>query len=463
MGSESGLGQKRSEVNGPRQVAGRRDPSRGAVLAHLALLTPVFGACESGATEGSVDDSDGSVSTLEVTPAAVHILGTSESLAVVHDLEARSDGTIWVLNSIAPFFVAFDSAGGILGAHGTQGGGPEEFRSPSAFVTGGIDDGVWVLDIRRHALVRISDPEAPWAEVPLPREAIPPGTVRGGMDLMSPVVRTARLGDEVILPRSMAGLEAGVNSMVAGMLRADLVGLGTEDGSVETVLSLGGVLEDPFVGFEATEGGFPLWKRLWAVCRNEEVRVFDRVRNQLRGFDRSGMELPAVDLPDEYRLDAVTPRQFAEVVFPLRQAEMTGGVGSRLSEVDSARLVTEMAASVQGTPAQLAAYLPVFSDFRCSPEGTMWLRPFDLDVGALSGGRSWLRITPTGNVGEILLPERFDAFRFSEDRVWGVQRDEFDVASIAWAALPRPLTESPEAGGEGGRVGAVIRAPRAGK
>lgn len=254
---------------------------------------------------------------------------------------------------------------------------------------------------------------------------------------MSPVVRTARLGDQVILPQSLAGLEVGVNSMVAGMLRADLLGFDTGSGSVESVLSLGRVLDDPFEGFVASEDGFPLWRRLWAVCGGDELRVYDRVRHQLRGFDPSGVELTAIDLPPENRITEVTPRQFAEVFFPLRQAEMTGGVGSRLSAADSARLLNEMASGVKGTPTELAAYLPVFSDFRCSPQGTMWLRPFDVDEGGLSGGRSWLEIKPNDGVREIEFPQGFDPYRFADDRVWGVQRDAFDVASIAWAPLPR--------------------------
>jgi hypothetical protein len=371
-----------------------------------------------------------------IPPDSVRILGTSDSLAIVHDVAVLPDGTVWVLNSLPPFFMAFDPAGRIIQAHGAQGGGPEEFQLPSAFVTGRIDGEVWVLDIRRHALVRVSSPDEPRAEIPLPRDVIPPGTVRGGMDLMSPVVRTARLGDEVILPRSMAGLEAGVNSMVAGMLRAELLAFDPGTGEVEPFLSLDAVLDDPFLGFEPTEGGFPLWRRLWAVCGPDEVRVFDRVRHQLRGFDRGGNELPPIELPREYRPNAVTPRQFAEVVFPLRQAEMTGGVGSRLSEADSVRLLNEIAGGVRGDPAQLAAYLPVFSDLRCSPEGTVWLRPFDVETGGLSGGPTWLGIAPTGDVWEMLLPKGFDPFSFTEDRVWGVQRDEFDVASIAWAPLP---------------------------
>jgi hypothetical protein len=39
-------------------------------------------------------------------------------------------------------------------------------------------------------------------------------------------------------------------------------------------------------------------------------------------------------------------------------------------------------------------------------------------------------------VREVRFPERFDPHRFTEGRVWGVLRDELDVASVAW--LPAP-------------------------
>lgn len=371
--------------------------TRASRSTHSVLLVATVVACDPSPPNVG-DDGSGP---LQITSESVQVLGTSESLAIVLDLEVLPNGNVWALNSLAPFFVAFDSTRAEIEAHGTEGGGPEEFQLPSAFVTGGA-----------HATV---------------------GT--GGTSETSPVVRAARLVEEVILPQSMVGLEAGVNSMVAGMLQADLLACDPESGVVEPMLSLGSVLGDPFEGFIATEEGFPFWRRLWVVCGEDELRVFDRVRHQLRGFDRSGAELPTIDLPPETRITQVGPRQFAQVVFPLRQAEMTGG-GSHLSEADSARLLNEMVGGLQGSPTELAAYLPMFSDFRCSPQGTMWLRPFDADEGGLSGGRSWLEISPNGAAREIEFPQGFDPFRFADGRVRGVQRDQFDVASIAWAPLP---------------------------
>jgi hypothetical protein len=46
------------------------------------------------------------------------------------------------------------------------------------------------------------------------------------------------------------------------------------------------------------------------------------------------------------------------------------------------------------------------------------------------------RITQDGVAQEIHFPNRFDVYRFISGRIWGVQRDEFDVASVAWIEVP---------------------------
>ncbi|MEQ8329325.1 MAG: hypothetical protein RH859_02555 [Longimicrobiales bacterium] len=372
---------------------------------------------------------------LEVAASDVRVLGTTPELAVVLDLEVLPDGRVWVINSAPPYFVGFDPDGTLIAAHGQEGGGPEEFRMPAGFVTGGLDGEAWTFDVRRHALIRVSAPDDAWRDVGLPRATLPPGTVQGGMDFMSPVVRTARLGSGVVVPHSTGTLQSGVFTLVESILKADLMRFDPATGTVDSILSLGTALDDPFVGFEAVAGGFPLWKRLWAVCGGDHLRVYDRVRNQLRGFDANGAELEPVALPPT-GLEEVSAHDFARAVFLLRQAEATGGVGSRLSPEDSLRLINGMAAELSGEPSQLAAYLPAFVDFRCTEGGTMWLRPLDLDRGGLQGARAWLRVEPDGGTRRVTLPERFDPLRFTDDRVWGVLRDDFDVASVAWAPLP---------------------------
>ena len=41
--------------------------------------------------------------------------------------------------------------------------------------------------------------------------------------------------------------------------------------------------------------------------------------------------------------------------------------------------------------AQDAAVLPQYVDFRCNDDGTMWLRPMDLEAGGMAGSMTWLR------------------------------------------------------------------------
>lgn len=401
--------------------------------ASAAAIVPLLSTAACGRESPSEDEGP-----VYVSEADVRVLGTSDQLSQVLDLEVLPSGAVWVLNSVEPFFVGFDAQGRALPTHGAEGGGPEEFRMPAAFMTGGWEDEAWVLDFLRHDLVRVSRPDA-WAEISIPQQDIPAGSLRGGMSLMSATVRTARIDHEVIVARADVSLEGGLTAFRLGILGADLVALDLETGSVRTIVSLAEVLANPAEGFVATEGGFPLWYRLWAVCGDDQIRVYDRVRNELRGFSSDGTELASVQLPAPQWTE-VTPREFAGVIFPLREAEITGGVGSRLSSQDSLRIVNEIVQGVQGQPSELASYLPRYVDFRCSDDGVMWMQPLDLEVGGLSGGALWLRITPDGVIQEVHFPVRFDAMRFSPRRVWGVQRDELDLASVAWIELPNALT-----------------------
>ena len=79
--------------------------------------------------------------------------------------------------------------------------------------------------------------------------------------------------------------------------------------------------------------------------------------------------------------------------------------------------------------------LPRYVDYRCDNEGTQWIQPFDIDtpgplMGGLRGGRVWLRITTDGETEEIRLPDSFDPYRFTPDKIWGVQRDELDAGKL---------------------------------
>ena len=375
---------------------------------------------------------------LVLDASEVHVVGSSESLAVVEDLQALSDGSIWVLNSSEPFFVRFSGDGEVLQEYGARGGGPEEFLLPAGFVTRTVYGDAWVLDARRHAFIELSRPDSAWNVIRIPSDSLPPGSLIGGRSLLNNQVRTARLGEEIILPRTGRSLQDGMIAFSAAIWGADLWALEPASGSARRVLALSEVLGDPMAAFGATTEPPPmlLWFRLWAICGGDEIRVYDRLRNEVRGFSPDGAELDAVPLPP-IRLTEVAPEQFARAIFAFRQAEMTGEVGSDLSSADSARLISQIVQQSPWDPNQLATVLPRYVDLRCTDEGVLWMQPFDPTIGGLVGGRTWIRVTEAGAT-EVVFPERFDPFQFATDRIWGIQRDELDVASVAWVPAPQP-------------------------
>ncbi len=375
----------------------------------------------------------------------VHVLGTSEAIATVYDLEVLSDGTVWVFNSLEPFFVGFDANGAVLQEHGRAGGGPEEFGAPSGFVVGGIDGKAWTFDRERHLMIDVSAPDVARSEISLPRDAIPPGSL-WGTNPFGGLVRTARLGDDLILPRrAQPDRETTVSGSWLSIWTADLVAMNLGTRSVREVIALGTTLGDPTAHFELDGTGLPVpfWFRLWAVCADSEIRVYDRLRNEVRGFTLDGVEIEATPLPP-VSLDEVTHREFARVMFDVAAVELMGQVtsaGVEMSAADSVQILEGFLRSLDAPPAQLANLLPRYVDYRCDDEGTQWIQPFDIDtpgplMGGLRGGRVWLRITTDGETEEIRLPDSFDPYRFTPDKIWGVQRDEFDVASVAWIAVP---------------------------
>jgi hypothetical protein len=401
-------------------------PAAAAAVALASLL-----GCERA--PGTSADDVGASTALDASD--IHLFGTSRSIAVVRDLEVLPDGRVWIINSVEPFFVGFNPAGDVIDEYGSSGGGPEEFGRPLGFVAGGIDGEAWVFDGVRHSLVEVSRREKPWSETRLPTDVVPRGSVIGGRDLTDNRVRLARLDHEVLLPRASASMDDGVFSFWLAVWGADLLAVDVSADSVRRLISLREVLGDPTVGLDRdVDLPFPLWFRLWTVC-GDRVRVYDRPGNRVRAFASDGSELEPTALPP-VTLERVTQRQFARAVLGLLMAERLGRTGGDVSAEDSARLLNEAVAEARGKPEQLALYLPRYTDLRCADDGTLWLRPLDIDVGGLKGGPVWIRITPEGDTQEIRLPDRFDAFRFTTDRVWGVRRDEFDVASVAWIAVP---------------------------
>ncbi|MQA89130.1 MAG: hypothetical protein GEU90_02665 [Gemmatimonas sp.] len=368
----------------------------------------------------------------------VHILGTSDAIATVEDLEVLPDGTVWVLNSVEPFFVGFGADGEVLQTRGRSGGGPGELQEPAGFTDGGIDGAAWALDVGRHAFLQVSGPDTTSREIAIPPDPIRPGTVLGGMNLLSRRVRTARMEGEIVLPRASIEGEIPATSYWYYGWSPDLVALNFSTDEVRTVVRLAEILGDPRPSLLTGEyPPFPLWYRLWGVCGADEIRVYDQIQNQIRGFTSEGVEREPTALPPP-SYEEVTPRQFARATFDLGAVERMGQVPPgpiQVTAADSAQIIQRITSRVTQSPEDLASLLPMYVDYRCDGAGTQWIQPIDLDIGGLRGGPIWLRLSPDGGAQEVRFPDRFDAYRFTSERVWEVQRDELGVASVAWIDL----------------------------
>ena len=209
-------------------------------------------ACESA----SVDVSLGAP--IELGESAIEILGRSDSLTVVRDLELASDGSVWALNSAEPFFVGLGANRESLGSHGRSGRGPRDFPRPAGFVAGGWQGEIWAFDLVRHAMIRISQPDAEWAEISLRSASLPPGTVQGGMSMLGGTVRTARLDREFIVARTSETMQSGVLSLRLSLMRPDLIAFDPDTGETRTLVALSEALDDPSDDFTPERGRVPV-------------------------------------------------------------------------------------------------------------------------------------------------------------------------------------------------------------
>lgn len=429
-------------IHAPR----RGHAHRGGISAACPILTALTGLAALVALTACGRESSGSAgaeSAAIVVPSSdVHVVGTPESVTSVRDLDVLSDGSVWVLDAAEPFFVGFRPDGTVLRAYGRRGGGPGEFGNPVGFVEGGIDGQAWAFDMRRHAMIEVSRPDSADGEILLPRRTIPPMSLMPGISVVSNyAVRTARLGRDLILPRRSHPRETGIFSYWLSVWTADLVALDPKTDSVHTVVSLDRVLGDATSHFDMTGSAlpFPLWNRLWTVCQDREIRVYDRLRNTVLRFGADGTELGSIALPP-VSTTPVTREQYARDVFTFALVEVMGRVPAtgryEVSPADTARILKGLMSRITAPPERLTKLLPRYTDLRCDAQGTMWMRPFDAGEGGLTGGPVWLRIMPDGRTDRVRLPDRFDPYRFTLRRIWGVQRDTLDVASVAWIAAP---------------------------
>jgi hypothetical protein len=355
----------------------------------------------------------------------VHALSAVDVITRVVDLEPTSDGRVWVLNSIAPYFVVLGPDGRLERQFGDQGGGPEEFNRPVALARRAGSDDVWAYDWGRNALIRISAEER--RELALPRDTIPIQaliTFKGaGINPAPPWLEST--SDGFLLARARVTREESA----LHLWNADLILV--REGGLETTVELrmpiADLLGDPASRYGAATVLIPY--PLWTACADGTVGLYDPLANSLRRFAEDGEELEAVTLPDERRLPMT-----ADLVFEMFYRQFAEDRPSaQVPEKEAFRRLTEEQ-NQQFVSASAPAF-PEYSDLRCGADGTLWLRLFDTANGRLGQGADWLRLSTDRSHTSVALPRTFRTFRLASERIWGTVQDTLGVESIAWIGL----------------------------
>jgi hypothetical protein len=387
-------------------------------------LLGVWGAIVSVACGGGAPASDSDEQrAVNVTLDAIQVLSTPEVVARVVDLQPTPDGRVWVLNSLAPYFVVVGPDGRIERQFGEQGGGPEEFGLPMSLVRGAESD-VWTYDVRRNALIRVAGGER--REIALARDSIPVPSIVSfqGAGVVPAAPWLESLGDGFLMARSRVMREESA----LHVWNADIIAVRGDERivSVDLHTPIADLLGDPSSRYPGAT--FMLPYPMWTVCADGIVALYDPLANSMRRFTEERAELEPIALPVERR-QAVTPDLLFEM-FYRRFVEDQPSV--QIPPQEEMRRLTEEQNRQMASSS--APFFPEYTDLICTPNA-FWLRRFDSRIGRLGQGPEWLRIAKDGSQTSVALPNTFRAFRIDSDRIWGTVSDSLDVASIAWVEM----------------------------
>lgn len=391
-------------------------------IAPVALL--LIGACGGGSP--AVDTEDG----LTVPREAVHVVGTAEILTGVRDLQPADDGRVWVLNALEaePHFVVLGPEGLVEREFGHAGGGPTEFGAPMALVRDPDRGEIWTFDFSRQALIRLSTEER--LDLPLPRDSLLPlqtVTFDGAGGLMPTRLWLEARSDGFLLARNRRGGPPPLTALA--LWNADILLLRPDSSSVslEVYTPVADLLGDPASRYPGATRFLPY--PLWTVCADGTVGLYDPLENKLRRIPENGRALEPLTLPEERRLQ-FTAERFFEMAY--REMAESVPAGQR---PDSAELRRRLVGEFDQFESESASVFPEYADLRCTPDGTLWLQPFDVSTGRMGRGPAWYRISTDGSRTTVTLPEEFRPFRFEADRIWGTVHDEFGIESVAWIGV----------------------------
>ena len=413
-----------------------RNPSKKSIPPPLLLLLllPAF-ACSGDGSPNASPHVDDDLQTRVIPDEAAKVAPPSDSIASIVDIALGADGTVWVMSTTEPFFVAMSLEGEVLDSRGRRGDGPGEFRTPSNLLQVGRPVQIWAYDSRAGKFARVDGPEDEIEELFFRRES----GIRGASS-----ISWEDSWDEWSSRRWIAGREDGFlfahsaadDNFMGKMWDFEVAHLAL-DSSTSTVLSSGDLLGDPTVRYGEVGEISPV--PVWAACPDGSMALYDPLANSVRRLARGGGERGSHALPPERSLNVTLERAFALMYRPMMAAmERPDGPQTQGFPTDSAALF-EMFKNEVGDDLSETDLLPEYKHLACTgSDGPLWLQIFDVESQgrSLGDGLEWLRIGPDGAIQRIVFPESFSPLRFTEDRIWGSHRGDFDIESVAWIASP---------------------------
>lgn len=385
-----------------------------AILLFIAAV--LLGCSPAGGEEQRVTISSG----------AVQVVGTSDVIARVADLQPADDGRVWLLNSIEPFFVVLGLDGRVERAFGRSGGGPEEFGAPLALVYDSESGGVWTYDLLRHALIELSSGQL--HHLRLSQDSLAPTRLvsfaGAGAFPARPWLGVGSGG--FLLGRVRAGRAPPFSGL--GLWNADIVMVRRDSPklAVEVHTPVADLLGAPASRYPRATKILPY--PLWTVCADGTLALYDPLENELRRVASDGRVLTTTALPQERRVELTFDRMFGIAYRQLHEQ----AAGSLPDSVDLRR---QFAAMFSEWEPQSAYVFPEYADLQCARDGTLWLQPFDVAVGVLGRGPDWYRISQEGSRTLVTLPGAFRPYRFGPDRIWGTIQDSLGVTFAAWIGV----------------------------
>lgn len=384
----------------------------------LACL-PLLAAC------GTPDAPDApTLDPVVIAPDAAHLVGTSDTIARIADLAPLDDGSVWVLNNTEPFLIHLSAEGEVLRTQGARGGGPGEFSWPSTLLRDPSTGEVWVFEAPLGRFMRVEEDGGEPEVITLPGDSTGPGRINSYEYLwMNNGGRGWMRGTEggFLVARADPSV-----AWIFSLWSTDIVHLG-RDGSVETVVRTADVVGDPSTRFPGATRFLPY--PLWAACPDRSLAVYDPNRNAVVRLSAEGDSIGVHQLPPERRIPITQERIFTTI--------HPGILRNRLfADPPEPHVIRQMIErDYEPRADEFSEVFPEYAEFDCTDADTLWIQRFDTTAGQMGRGPLWLRISGSGAVGEVRFPERFRPMRFTDGRIWGIHRGEFDVDYVAWVEV----------------------------